>query len=135
MQPEKTLSSPGVSASLSQHLTQIFEECTACGLCQKQCAFLKKHGTPKDIADSYDPDSDSGLAFECSLCNLCSAVCPFKVNPAGMFLEMRREAVRQEKGEFSEHRVIRNKGNVQPTLLSNKILRTSHKYRKNSMIR
>jgi Fe-S oxidoreductase len=66
------------------------EKCTACGLCQKECAFLKKYGKPREIAESYEPDRDFAMAFECSLCNLCTAVCPFKINPAGMFLTMRR---------------------------------------------
>jgi Fe-S oxidoreductase len=39
---------------------------------------------------------DRGLkdcpAFECSLCGMCSAVCPHSLNPAETFLEMRRES-------------------------------------------
>jgi len=84
------------------------EKCTACGLCQKECAFLKKYGKPREIAESYEPDRDFAMAFECSLCNLCTAVCPFKINPAGMFLAMRRDAVQRGKGEVPEHQVIRN---------------------------
>lgn len=86
----------------------MIEKCTACGLCQKECAFLKKYGKPKEIAESYEPDRDFAMAFECSLCNLCTAVCPFKLNPADMFLAMRRDAVQRGKGEFPEHQVIRN---------------------------
>jgi len=33
------------------------------------------------------------MPFECSLCGLCESVCPTGLSPAGMFLEMRREAV------------------------------------------
>ena len=108
MQPQTALLSPCVSTSLAKHLAEISKECTNCGLFRKQCAFLKKYGKPKDIADAYDADADSGLAFECSLCNLCTAVCPVDIDPAAMFLEMWREAVRQGKGEFPEHQVIRN---------------------------
>jgi len=98
---------PDNSSPLAGHLAWMAEKCTACGLCQKECAFLKKYGKPKEIALSYESEQDFAMAFECSLCNLCAAVCPFKLNPAAMFLAMRREAVRQGKGEFPEHQAIR----------------------------
>ncbi|MBV5306016.1 MAG: VTT domain-containing protein [Desulfobulbaceae bacterium] len=108
MQTDTPSPAPDIAPSLAGQLVEMVEKCTGCGLCQKECAFLKKYGTPKDIAKSYDPDKDSALAFECSLCNLCTAVCPFKVNPAAMFLEMRREAERRGKGAFPEHQPIRD---------------------------
>lgn len=81
-----------------------------CNLCVRECRFLQKYGTPKQIALSYAPDSAGSqtMPFECSLCRLCEAVCPPKVglNPARMFLEMRREAVERGVGDFSEHGVI-----------------------------
>ncbi|MCI5127525.1 MAG: (Fe-S)-binding protein, partial [Candidatus Electrothrix sp. AUS3] len=71
--------------------------CIECGLCCKQCTFLQQYGTPKHIADRFDPTSskDLNMPFECSLCGLCRAICPAKINPAAMVLEMRREAVLQ----------------------------------------
>jgi len=81
------------------------EKCIKCKLCQKECAFLRKYGKPKDIADLYDPTDKlyQGMPFECSLCQLCAAVCPVEINPAQMFLEMRRETVRSGKGDYPEH--------------------------------
>lgn len=75
------------------------ENCIECGLCCKECTFLQQYGTPKQIADSFDPASaqDLNMPFECSLCGLCRAICPAKIDPAAMFLEMRREAVLQGK--------------------------------------
>ena len=107
-QPSKITAEPDSLSPLSEHLAWMIEKCNACGICQKECPFLKKYGRPKEIAQSYDPDRDSAMAFECSLCNLCTAVCPLKINPAAMFLAMRREAVQQGKGEFPEHQPIRN---------------------------
>ncbi len=47
------------------------------------------------------------MPFECSLCGLCSAVCPQGLDPALMFLEMRREAV--DRGvNFAGHSGILN---------------------------
>jgi uncharacterized membrane protein YdjX (TVP38/TMEM64 family)/Fe-S oxidoreductase len=79
--------------------------CNACGLCVKECAFLKKHGNPRDIAVKHNPSAGDGevVAFECSLCGLCTALCPKGVDPSAFFLEMRREAVRNGRGRFPEH--------------------------------
>lgn len=93
------------TSSLGTELQLISEKCINCRLCQEECEFLRHYGKPKEIADSYDPNSREGqsMPFECSLCQLCSAVCPVDINPANMFLEMRREAVRQGNGDYPEH--------------------------------
>ncbi len=69
------------------------ELCTKCRACLTDCAFLRKHGTPGEVAGSYDScrQEDLAMPFECSLCGLCGAVCPGGLQPADMFLEMRRE--------------------------------------------
>lgn len=92
-------------APLRAFLEKVSETCTDCGLCRKECGFLEKYGTPKEIADRYDPGTREGqvMPFECSLCRLCDAVCPFEVKLSEMFLEMRREAVDRGAGSFPEH--------------------------------
>jgi Fe-S oxidoreductase len=86
----------------------ISEKCTACSLCLKDCAFLMKYGHPKTIADTYDSrrTKDLSVAFECSLCGLCTKVCPAGIDPSRMFLEMRREAVLLGQGKFPEHQPL-----------------------------
>jgi Fe-S oxidoreductase len=44
------------------------------------------------------------LAYECSLCGLCGAVCPVGLRPEEMFLEMRRAAVDRRIAPLPEHR-------------------------------
>ena len=102
---ETTVIRHPVSASLRKELDTISDKCINCKLCQKECEFLRKYGKPKEIADSYDPSDKAhqGMPFECSLCQLCAAVCPVKINPSAMFLEMRREAVRNGSGDYPEH--------------------------------
>ncbi len=97
-----------ISPSLRKELDTVSEKCINCKLCQKECEFLRKYGKPKEIADSYDPSDKAhqGMPFECSLCQLCAAVCPVKINPTDMFLEMRRESVRRGAGDYPEHAVI-----------------------------
>lgn len=86
-------------------LKDIQEKCIECPLCQRECQFLKKFGTPKAIADQFDPTllKYQTLPFECSLCGLCTAVCPVTINPAYMFLEMRRRVVRLGGKNFQEY--------------------------------
>jgi uncharacterized membrane protein YdjX (TVP38/TMEM64 family)/Fe-S oxidoreductase len=97
-----------VSQELKAQLEINSGKCIQCRLCQKECEFLRRYGKPKMIADSYDPSDKvhQGMPFECSLCQLCAAVCPVKINPADMFLEMRRETVVQGNGDYPEHGVI-----------------------------
>lgn len=85
-------------------------KCIECKLCRRECKFLQKQGSPKSIADNYNPASviDQLMSFECSLCQLCAAVCPVKINPADMFLEMRRAAVVHGIQDFSRHEMILN---------------------------
>jgi len=87
----------------------VSEKCVECGLCQKDCKFLQESGTPKSLA-ALDPSlkDHRATAFECSLCGLCVEVCPEDIDPAGMFLDMRREAVRKGEGDFPEHSAILN---------------------------
>ena len=91
--------------ALQAQLTATKSCCTNCGDCVRECAFLKKHGTPKVIADSFDADNPASLtrSFECSLCGLCSLTCPEQLDLDGLFLEMRREAVDRGFGDFKEH--------------------------------
>jgi uncharacterized membrane protein YdjX (TVP38/TMEM64 family)/Fe-S oxidoreductase len=86
----------------------ISEKCIECELCLKECQFLRNYGKPKAIADSFDRGNKDhqAMAFECSLCGLCAAVCPVNIEPAQMFLEMRREAVQSGAGDYPEHAVL-----------------------------
>ena len=91
------------------HLSkEILKKCIACPLCRRECAFLEKYGNPKEIADRIDPgvDASLALAFECSLCGLCGAVCPVDLEPRDLFLDMRREAVKKGIAPFPEHKML-----------------------------
>jgi uncharacterized membrane protein YdjX (TVP38/TMEM64 family)/Fe-S oxidoreductase len=103
--PVRDVSTLAVSHDLKKQILIMSEKCIKCKLCQKECAFLRKYGKPKDIADSYDPKDKlyQGMPFECSLCQLCAAVCPVNINPAMMFLDMRRQTVTSGKGDYPEH--------------------------------
>jgi Fe-S oxidoreductase len=64
---------------------------------------------PGEIAQAVmAPGGVEGVAdpFECSLCDLCGAVCPEKLSPAGLFLEMRRQAVEQGALDLRRYKTI-----------------------------
>jgi len=77
-------------------------KCTRCGACRQDCAFLRKYGTPASWLHPMPPTTTES-SLECSLCQLCAAVCPEKLPPADLFLELRREKVRRDPAEYAEH--------------------------------
>jgi hypothetical protein len=95
----------GMSRTFAVRLKILSEACTGCDLCEKEYAFVRKCGKPKDIADRHDPSvaSDRTIPLGCSLCELCKVVCPVDVDPSGLFLEMKKEACRRRVGTFPEH--------------------------------
>jgi Fe-S oxidoreductase len=86
----------------------VAEKCIHCPKCTKECAFLQKNGTPGLIAENFNPENPSWLrlAFDCSLCGLCSAVCPAGLSPEKLFLEMRRESVARGIAPLPGHKGI-----------------------------
>lgn len=83
---------------------QVAEGCVECGLCGKNCLFLQQYGTPKQIAEkNRESDRLLAIGFECSLCGLCTAVCPKDIDPAAMFFAMRQAAQQAGRGTFSGH--------------------------------
>lgn len=67
-----------VGTSLSKALETISRECVECGLCTKECRFLREYGNPKRIAEGFDifKVKHQVMAYACNLCHLCTAVCP-----------------------------------------------------------
>ncbi len=116
-EPEISTLRPELLANISAVLNQ----CIECPKCVNQCDFLKQYGTPAKIAEAYlasiEKEEDGAvksdeskkwleISYKCSLCGLCSAVCPVKLSPDNMFLEMRREAVTHGIAPLPEHKPI-----------------------------
>ena len=103
-------SNSSANEQLDIELREMSEKCIECKLCVKQCGFLKKYGTPKNIADNWPVQSDTAKAmpFECSLCSLCTAVCPVDIDPRKMFLEMRRDDTARGEADFTKQQLLLN---------------------------
>lgn len=94
--------------ALGQAAAAIRQGCTHCGACQVHCAFLSRYGTPGEIAATVGAASPekAGMAFECSLCGLCRAVCPEKLDPGAWFMALRRAAVTGGGADLSRYATI-----------------------------
>ena len=66
------------------HSTNV-DKCIHCGLCTKNCLFLKKYRIDLEGLSRH-PE----LAHSCFLCGKCKAVCPKKIDGAHIALMMRR---------------------------------------------
>lgn len=61
------------------------DKCIHCGVCTKNCLFLKKYGI--DVGEfSRHPE----LAYSCFLCGKCKAVCPKDIDGAALAVSMRQ---------------------------------------------
>ena len=98
-----------LSETLQSRLTAVAANCTGCGLCVRQCGFLQKHGNPQQQARNYQLRQGGNCAdpFACHLCGLCTALCPHQVDPAGLFLALRRAEFRQGRAEHQEYKGLR----------------------------
>lgn len=107
LQPE-TKSASCTGPASARAIDLISRNCTRCGQCLEECAFLRRHGMPGRIADQWLAGDDSHLAtaFACSLCRLCTRICPQGLPMAEMFLDLRRAAVARGQGRFREHRAL-----------------------------
>lgn len=86
----------GVAGSGDGPCQEIAEKCTACGQCVASCLLLEEISeAPLNIASRGATVEE---AFSCTLCELCTAVCPAGLSPAGMFAAKRVEAI--AGGEF-----------------------------------
>ena len=88
---------------LVQSAKETVAGCTECGTCVRRCAFLTRYGMPRDIARRVLAGERTVDPFECSLCNLCAAVCPEELAPGDLFLALRRLAADQGLVDFKPY--------------------------------
>jgi Fe-S oxidoreductase len=81
------------------------KECRRCGRCASECLFLQNNGAPGVLASQMtSPQRTSELAFCCSLCGLCAAVCPNGCKPVDMFRTARVESAARGLRPARQHR-------------------------------
>ena len=74
---------------------KISNECIECGLCTKNCDFLKKYGLNlKDFEERED------LAYNCFMCGKCKIVCPKDIDGREIALKLRKKDVSENGGKL-----------------------------------
>jgi len=87
----------------------IAHQCIQCGTCMEECRFLQTNGLPGQIAEKVlkRTQESCSLAFSCSLCRLCTHLCPKNLPIADMFLELRRKAVANDRQILKGYKPLR----------------------------
>lgn len=98
-----------VESSSVDFVQSIAQDCLRCKKCVRECDFLQSHSTPGVLAAGHLAGKAETLeiAYFCSLCGLCTELCPQSLPVAQMFLDLRRQAVEIEGMAFREHNVLR----------------------------
>ncbi len=91
---------------ISDKAHSVAKNCVDCSICVRQCPFLSANGSPRSLAELFLKDPDNELAFHCSLCRLCTAVCPKDVDPASLFMDQRCQLVSRDRGSYGPHRTL-----------------------------
>ena len=91
---------------LDEQIMAMASGCTRCGACATRCAFLQEYGLPGEIAAACSVGQSKVDPFACSLCNLCAALCPEKLEPGDLFLELRRQAAASPDFDLCPYRSL-----------------------------
>ena len=93
--------------SLDTALAKVIDDCTECGGCLRQCAFLQRYGNPLLLAQQHQAGSLAPeVIYSCSLCKLCDVHCPEALNISEMLWLMRCRLVEDGRGPLRQHRRI-----------------------------
>ncbi|MGI9571177.1 MAG: heterodisulfide reductase-related iron-sulfur binding cluster, partial [Desulfobulbia bacterium] len=92
---------------LDTALATVIDDCTECGGCVRQCAFLQRYGNPSVLAQQQQAGSLAPeVIYSCSLCRLCDVHCPEALNISEMLWLMRCRLVEEGRGPLRQHRRI-----------------------------
>jgi Fe-S oxidoreductase len=90
------------SKEILEKSKEFSDECIGCNLCVKECTMLKKYNVqPKQYFASIGEgeNTDAVVPYSCNLCESCTEVCPKKLKPQEIFMDMRKEHITSNKGK------------------------------------
>lgn len=79
------------------------QKCIGCNACMKGCPMLDKFcNSPKKLLEELfnTGEFDYHLPYSCMLCGYCTKVCPVDVDLNTLFLQLRRDVVKENKGRL-----------------------------------
>ncbi len=77
------------------------EKCIGCKLCMNNCPMLDQYcNSPEELLTQIvvNQQVDAIIPFSCALCGYCTQVCPKQVDLNKVFLELRMDIVKKNKG-------------------------------------
>lgn len=90
---------------------RIIERCTECGLCVRECDFLKRYcNSPRELAERFEAGEQMErpeIPYSCNLCSLCEEVCPEGLNVGEMCFEVRHQLVLEGLAPLPQHQPIK----------------------------
>ncbi len=92
--------------SFIDQASSVSKNCVDCSICVKQCRFLSEHGSPRSLAEHILEKQDKDISFKCSLCRLCTAVCPKDVDPAALMMAQRCQVTEQGQRQYDSYRAL-----------------------------
>lgn len=91
-----------ISDKTMKRIIEEEEKCIGCNLCMKGCPMLERFcDSPKKLLNKLKNSESFGyvLPYSCMLCGYCTKVCPKKVDLKSLFLEFRRDVVKENNGK------------------------------------
>ncbi len=86
---------------INQLLRKEKEKCVGCKLCMDNCPMLDQYcNSPDELLTQIVEDQQVAaiIPFSCALCGYCTQVCPQMVDLNKVFLELRMDIVKKNKG-------------------------------------
>ena len=79
------------------------QKCIGCNACMKGCPMLDRFcDSPKTLLKKLldEKSFDYKLPYSCMQCGYCTKVCPVDVDLKHLFMELRKDTVRQTNGKL-----------------------------------
>ncbi|WP_313755860.1 (Fe-S)-binding protein [Tissierella sp.] len=92
-----------ISSQTMKIISKEEEKCIGCKACMKGCPMLDKFcNSPKNLLKELLDNErfEYTLPYSCMLCGYCTKVCPKEVDLKSLFLDMRRDVVKENNGKL-----------------------------------
>lgn len=90
------------SDTFNNKAKEFSDSCSNCKLCVKQCEMLSNFKiSPKDFfnTDKEQINVDPNIPYSCNTCGTCIKVCPKGLKLEELFVDMRKEHIKNNKGK------------------------------------
>jgi Fe-S oxidoreductase len=99
------------SNTFNNKAKEFSDSCTNCKICVRECEMLNNFKiSPKDFfnADIEQINVNPSIPYSCNTCGTCTKVCPKGLNLEELFVDMRKEHIKNNRGKspIKGHKII-----------------------------